>query len=89
MGAREAYRSNKCALGAVSYPQLLQLQCYYTQLTMLFDHKIIIIFKIYIIPLSRTWRDRVLGAGAGATLTLVGLWLVFVSATAAAVILRA
>ena len=56
---------------------------------MLFDHKIIIIFKIYIIPLSRTWRDRVLGAGAGATLTLVGLWLVFVSATAAAVILRA
>jgi len=53
-GAREAYRSNECALGAVSYPQLLQLQCYYMQLTMLFDHKIIIIFKIYIIPRSPT-----------------------------------
>jgi len=53
-GAREAYRSNECALGADSYPQLLQLQGYYTQLTMLFDHKIIIIFKIYKIPRSPT-----------------------------------
>ena len=49
-GAREAYRSNKCTLEAVLYPQLLQLQCYYMQLTMLFDHKIIVIFKLYIIP---------------------------------------
>jgi len=39
--------------------------------------------------LSRTWRDRLLGTGAGATLTLVARWLVLVSAAAAAVILRA
>jgi len=39
--------------------------------------------------LSRTWRDRLLGAGASATLTLVALWLVLVSAAAATVILRA
>jgi len=39
--------------------------------------------------LSRTWRDRLLGAYAGATLTLVTLWLVLVSAAAATVILRA
>jgi len=39
--------------------------------------------------LSRTWRDRLLGAGAGATRTLVTLWLVLISAAAAAVILRA
>ena len=39
--------------------------------------------------LSRTWRDRLLGANAGATLTLVALWLVLVSTAAAAVILRA
>jgi len=38
---------------------------------------------------SRTWRDRLLGASTGATLTLVALWLVLVSAAAAAVILRA
>ena len=38
---------------------------------------------------SRTWRDRFLGASAAATLTLVALWLVLVSAAAAAVILRA
>jgi len=38
---------------------------------------------------SRTWRDRLLGAGTGATLTLVALWLVLVSAAAAMVILRA
>jgi len=30
--------------------------------------------------LSPTWRDRLLGASAGATLTLVALWLVLVSA---------
>lgn len=40
-------------------------------------------------PVSRTWHDRLLGAGAGAALTLVALWLVLVSAAAAAVILRA
>ena len=40
-------------------------------------------------PLSRTWRDRLLGAGAGATLTVVALWLVLVSGAAAAVIRRA
>jgi len=39
--------------------------------------------------LSRTWRDRLLGAGAGAVLTLVGLWVILVSAAAATVILRA
>jgi len=39
--------------------------------------------------LSRTWRDRLLGAGAGAAFTLVILWLVLVSTAAAAVILRA
>jgi len=39
--------------------------------------------------LSRTWRDRLLGAGTGATLTLVTLWLILVSAAAAAVILCA
>ena len=39
--------------------------------------------------LSRTWRDRLLGAGTGAVLTLVGLWVILVSAPAAAVILRA
>jgi len=38
--------------------------------------------------LARTWRDRLLGAGAGATLNLVALWLVLVSAAAATVILR-
>jgi len=35
---------------------------------------------------SPTWRDRLLGASAGATLTLLALWLVLVSAAAAAVI---
>jgi len=39
--------------------------------------------------LSRTWRDRLLGAGASATLTLVALWLVLISSAAAAVILSA
>jgi len=39
--------------------------------------------------LSQTWRDRLLGTGAGATLTHVAPWLVLVSAAAAAVILRA
>jgi len=39
--------------------------------------------------LSRTWHDRILGASTGATLTLVALWLVLVSAAAAVVILRA
>ena len=37
--------------------------------------------------LSRTWRDRLLGAGAGASLNLVALWLVLVSTAAATVIL--
>jgi len=39
--------------------------------------------------LSRTWHDRLLGAGAGAVLTLVGLWVILVTAATAAVILRA
>jgi len=39
--------------------------------------------------LSQTWHDRLLGAGAGTALTLVVLWLGLVSATAAAIILRA
>jgi len=38
---------------------------------------------------SRTWRDRLLGAGTGATLTHVTLWFVLVSAAAAGAILRA
>jgi len=38
--------------------------------------------------LSRTWRDKLLCASAGGTLTLVALWLVLVSAAAATVILR-
>jgi len=38
--------------------------------------------------LSRTWRNRLLGAGAGATRTLFALWLVLVSTATAAVILR-
>jgi len=38
---------------------------------------------------SPTWRVRLLGTGAGATLTFVALWLVLVSAAAAAVILHA
>ena len=39
--------------------------------------------------LSRTWRDRLLGATAGAALTLATLWLILVSAATATVILRA
>jgi len=39
--------------------------------------------------LSRTWRDRLLGAAAGAALTLATLWLILVSAATATVILRA
>jgi len=40
-------------------------------------------------PVSRTWCDRLLGAAAGAALTLATLWLILVSAAMAAVILRA
>jgi len=39
--------------------------------------------------LSQTLYDRLLGANAGGTLTLVALWLLLVSAAAAAVILHA
>jgi len=39
--------------------------------------------------LSRTWHDRLLGATAGAALTLATLWLILVSAATATVILRA
>jgi hypothetical protein len=39
--------------------------------------------------LSRTWHDRLLGAAAGAALTLATLWLILVSAATATVILRA
>jgi len=39
--------------------------------------------------LSRTWRDRLVGAAAGAALTLATLWLILVSAATATVILRA
>ena len=41
------------------------------------------------VRVSQTWRDRLLGAGAGATLTLVAQWLVLVTAAAAVVILQA
>jgi len=39
--------------------------------------------------LSRTWRDRLLGAAAGITLTLATLWLILASAAMATVILHA
>jgi len=39
--------------------------------------------------LSLTWRDRLLGAAAGAALTLATLWLILVSTATATVILRA
>jgi len=39
--------------------------------------------------LSRTWRNRLLGAAAGVALTLATLWLILVSAAMATVILRA
>jgi len=39
--------------------------------------------------LSRAWRDSLLGTSSGATLTLITLWLVLVSAAAVAVILCA
>jgi len=39
--------------------------------------------------LVRTWHERLLGTGAGATFTLVVLWLVLISAATATVILRA
>ena len=39
--------------------------------------------------LSRTWRDRLLCAGAGAALTLTTLWRILASAAMATVILRA
>jgi hypothetical protein len=39
--------------------------------------------------LSRTWRDRLLGATAGAVATLASLWLTLVSAATATIILRA
>jgi len=35
---------------------------------------------------SRTWRDRLLGAAAGSTLTLATLWLILVSAATTTVI---
>ena len=39
--------------------------------------------------LSRIWHDRLTGAAAGTAVTLATLWVVLVSAAAAAVILRA
>jgi len=39
--------------------------------------------------LSRTWINRLLGAAAGAALTLATLWLILVSAATATVILCA
>jgi len=38
---------------------------------------------------SQTWRDRLLGAAAGAALTLTTLWLTLVSAAMATIILHA
>ena len=37
--------------------------------------------------LSRTWHDRLLGAAAGAAVTLATLWLIIVSTTMATIIL--
>ena len=42
-----------------------------------------------IIHVSRTWRDRLLGAAASTAATLATIWLILVSAAAAAVLLRA
>jgi len=39
--------------------------------------------------MSRIWRDRLLGAAAGAAITLASLWFLLISTAAAAVILRA
>jgi len=39
--------------------------------------------------MSRTWRDRLSGAAAGATVTLATMWLILVSAATATIILRA
>jgi len=39
--------------------------------------------------MSRTSRDRLLSAAAGATVTLAALWLALITAAAATVILRA
>jgi len=41
--AEEAYGSNECAMIAVLYPELLQLQCYYTVDNTLRLQRIIII----------------------------------------------
>ena len=38
--------------------------------------------------LSRIWCDRLLGTAAGAAITLTSLWLLLVSAAAAAAIFR-
>jgi hypothetical protein len=38
--------------------------------------------------LSRTWRDRLLGATAGATIATAGLWLIFISAVAVSYVVR-
>ena len=42
-----------------------------------------------IIHVSQTWRDRLLGAAASTAATLATIWLILVSAAAAAVLLRA
>jgi hypothetical protein len=38
--------------------------------------------------LSQTWRDRFLGAGAGAALTIAGLWFALVTGATASYIFR-
>jgi hypothetical protein len=38
--------------------------------------------------MSRIWRDRLVGAAAGAILTIAGLWVVLVAAAAASYIFR-
>jgi len=57
-----------------------QWQCFGTEVLRLFSP---------LSPVSRTWRDRLLGTAAGAALTLATLWLILVSAATATVILYA
>jgi len=36
-----------------------------------------------VLPVPRTWRDRLLSIATGATIIIAGLWVILVSATAA------
>ena len=36
-----------------------------------------------VLPVPRTWRDRLLSIATGTTITIAGLWVILVSTTAA------